>query len=48
MLVINDYRRLLSSNLAIYDIMFIRKQINEVAHSLARIAPCHASFRIFI
>jgi len=48
MSVINDYRRLLSSNLAIYDVIFIRKQTNEVSHSLARVAPCHASFRIFI
>jgi len=30
------------------DVRFIRRQANEVAHSLARVAPCHASFRIFI
>jgi ribonuclease HI len=46
--IINECRDLLSSDLATSDVRFIRRQANEVAHSLARVAPCHASFCIFI
>jgi hypothetical protein len=46
--IINDCRRLISSDLTTSDVKFIRRQVNEVTHSLARVAPYHASFRIFI
>jgi len=46
--IINDYRRLLVSDLANSNIKFIRSQGNKVVHSLAREAPHHSSFRIFI
>lgn len=46
--VINDCRHLLASDLATTDVRFIRRQSNEVAHSLARAAPCHAYFCIHI
>ena len=29
-------------------VIFIKKQINEVVHSLAKVAPYLSSFRIFI
>jgi len=35
--VINDCRRLLASDLATSDVRFIRRQVNEVAHSFARV-----------
>jgi len=46
--VINDCRRLLASDLVTSDVRFIRRQANEVAHSFARVALCHASFHIHI
>jgi len=47
-LIINDCRRLFSFDLTTSDMKFIRRQTNEVVQSLARAAPCQASFRIFI
>lgn len=46
--IINDCRRLLVSDLANSNVKFIRSQGNKVVLSLAREAPHHASFRIFI
>jgi len=46
--VINDFRRLLASDLVTSDVRFIRRQANEVAHSFARLALRHASFHIHI
>jgi len=45
--IINDCNRLLTSDLVNSNVKFIRRQTNEVSHSLARLAPCHASFHIF-
>jgi len=45
--VINDCGRLLTFDIVIYDVSFIRRQDNKVAHSLATAAPCNASF-VFI
>jgi len=46
--IINDCRHLFSSDLETSVVRFIMKQINEVAHSLAWVTLCHASFRIFV
>jgi len=46
--IINECRYLLSSDSITSDVKFIRRQTNEVAHSLARDAPYHVSFRTFI
>jgi len=46
--VINDCRRLLAFGLVTSDVRFIRRQVNEVAHCLAKAAPCHASFYIHV
>jgi ribonuclease HI len=46
--IINECRDLLSSDLATSDVRFIRRQVNEVAHSLAWEAQRYASFRFFI
>jgi len=46
--MINDCRRLLTSDLATSDVRFIRRQANEGVHSFSRVAFCHASFYIHI
>ena len=46
--VINACRRLIASDLVTSDVRFIRRQTKEVAHSFATVAPCHASFHIYI
>jgi len=46
--VINDCRRLLTSDLVTSDVRFIRRQASEVGHSFAIVALCHASFHIHI
>ena len=46
--VINHCRRLLASDLVSSDVRFIRRQANEVAHSIARVTLRHASFYIHI
>jgi len=46
--VINDCRRVLGYDLVTYDVRFIRRQAKEVVHGLARMTPCHTSFRIRI
>jgi len=46
--VINDCKRLLASDLITFNVMFIRRQTNEVAHSFAVVASRHASFHIHI
>jgi len=46
--MINGCRRLLAYDLVTFDVRFIRRQANKVAHSLARMALCHVSFRIYI
>jgi len=45
--IINDQRRMLSSDLVNSDVKFIKRQINVDFQSLARMVPCYASFRIF-
>jgi len=46
--IINDCRRLLAFDLVTFDVRFIRRQTNEVAHNFARVALRHASFHIHI
>jgi len=46
--IINECKDLLSSDLATFDVRFIRRQANEAAHSLAWEAPRYASLCIFI
>lgn len=46
--IINECRYLLSSDLVTSDVRFIWRQVNEVAHILARDAPYHASFHTYI
>jgi len=46
--VTSDYRLMLDSDLVTSDFRFIRRQVNEVAHSLAKMARYHASFSIHI
>ena len=46
--IINDCRRLISSDLATFDVRFIRRQASEVVHSVAKVTQCHVNFRIFI
>jgi hypothetical protein len=45
--IINDCRRILATDFVNSHVKFIRRQANEVAHSLARVAPLLASFHIF-
>jgi len=47
-LVFNDCRRLLVSDLVTFNVRFIRRQINEVAHNFTRVALRHAIFHIHI
>ena len=44
MAIIHDCRHLLMTDLANSDAKFIRRQVNNVAHNLAREALNHASF----
>jgi len=46
--IINDCRRLLAFDLVTFDVRFILRQTNEVAHNFARVALRHASFHIHI
>jgi len=46
MAIINDCRHLLSTDLVNSDMSFIRRQVNGVAHSLAKEALFHASLQI--
>jgi len=46
--IINGCRRLIACDLPNFDVKFIKREANKVDHSLARDAPCYASFRIFI
>jgi hypothetical protein len=43
-IVINDCKNLLTSDLITSVVRFIRRQTNDVAHSLAMAALCHVSF----
>jgi hypothetical protein len=45
--IISDCRRILATDLVNSHVRFIRRQSNEVAHSLARLAPLLANFHIF-
>jgi len=46
--VFNDCRRLLVYDLVTFNIRFIRRQINEVAHNFTRVDLRHAIFHIHI
>ncbi|GAU39501.1 hypothetical protein TSUD_68650 [Trifolium subterraneum] len=46
--ILSDCRSLLATNLVNSNVKFIRRQANEVAHSLARVATSSASFQNFI
>lgn len=46
--VIDDCRRLLALDLVTFDVRFIMRQANEVAHSFTRTALCHSCFHIHI
>ncbi|XP_024634702.1 uncharacterized protein [Medicago truncatula] len=48
MAIINDCRHLLSTDLVNSDVKFIRRQVNGVAHSLAKEALHHASLHIHL
>jgi hypothetical protein len=45
--ILNDCRTMLATNFVNSDVKFIRRQANEVAHKLARVALSLASFHIF-
>jgi len=45
--IINDCKRLLSMELVNLHVRFIRRQVNETTHSLARVIPSLVSSHIF-
>ena len=47
MTIINDCRQLLGSELTNSDVKFIKRQANNVAHSLAKEAPHNAHLHIY-
>jgi hypothetical protein len=45
--IIKDCKNVFYSYFTNSHVEFIRRQVNEVAHSLAKVAPCLANFQIF-
>lgn len=46
--IINDCRHFLDTDLSNSDVKFIRRQANGVSHSIAKDAPWHASFQLYL